>query len=120
MSRQPDDEWESYPGLGDEEEEDGETDVDCLGEDEPDDWESEADEPAEDERIEVLVMRPKDRDDPAQSQPQADRQTRRRPRPLPTMLQGRNRPQSFRYTEHYHEHVIGRSTRRNTCGQIVQ
>lgn len=107
-SRQPDDEWDSYPGFDEEDDED--TDVDCLGEDEPDDWQSEADEPAEDERLEVLVMRPQDRDNSAQSNAQADHQTRCRARPLPAMLQGRNRPQSFRYTEHYHEHVIGRST----------
>ena len=110
MARQPDDEWESYPGFDEEEDEDGETDVDCLGEDDPDDWQSEGDEPADDERLDVLVMRPKDRDNPAQSQPQANRQARRRTRPLPTMLQGRNRPESFHQAEHYHEHVIGRST----------
>lgn len=43
----PDDEWDSYPGFDDEEE-----DVDCLGPDDPDDWESEADEPEPDEWIE--------------------------------------------------------------------
>lgn len=37
----PVDEWDSYPGF---DEDDDDSDVDCLGPDMPDDWLSEADE----------------------------------------------------------------------------